>query len=314
MTAKSYTIGIDIGGTNIKFGIFDQAGRCIEKLKIATVASQHSDSILSSIVEQVPVILQKAGLSLAQIASVGLGVPGTVDDKTGVAILAPNIFWRNVEVRKVIQHHIDIPVHLAQDSRAAAWGELLRGAGKGMKQIVSITLGTGIGCGLIIDGKIFHGSLNTAGEFGHQIVEVNGLPCNCGRHGCLEVYAGGPALLKQTLAIKDVDKMTGKPSDKIEVLDLFQLAQKGHAMALSITESLVRYLGIGMVNLINLMSPELIIISGGISNAPDELLLQPLSKFIKERAYAGASNAVKVVKSTLGDEAPLIGASLLHLA
>ncbi len=207
-----------------------------------------------------------------------------------------------------------MPVHIGQDSRAAAWAEYLFGAGKGFKNVAGITLGTGLGCGMVLDGKIFNGGYNTAGEFGHQIVEVDGKTCNCGGKGCLEVYAGSPALLKLGLQISNIDKLIGKSMDEIAVSDIFELAEKGNNEALAITDLYVKYLGIGLVNLINITSLELISISGGISNAPDELLLNPLLKFIKERAYPLAAEKVKVVKSTLGDDAPLIGASMLYLS
>jgi glucokinase len=311
---KKYTIGIDIGGTSIKLGLFDNDGQLLSRDKIPTLTGNQGSSILPSVVRQTGILLESASIDIDAVASIGLGVPGTTDDKTGIALLAPNIFWKNVEVRKFIQGHYNVPVHLAQDSRAAAWGELLRGAGKGMNQIACITLGTGIGCGLIIDGRIFHGSMNTAGEFGHQIVEDDGPACNCGRNGCLEMFAGGRAILAKTLSIPGITSLTGRKTDEIEVLDLFLLASKKNTRAMAVVNEVVTYLGIGMVNLINLTSPQLIVISGGISNAPDDLLLDPLVKFVRERAYAGIADKVKIVKSTLGDDAPLIGASLLHLA
>jgi glucokinase len=229
-------------------------------------------------------------------------------------VYAPNLFWKDVEVVKMLGMYYNIPVYIGQDSRAAAWAEFQAGAGMGFNHVACLTLGTGIGCGLILDQKIHHGGFLSAGEFGHQIVEENGRICNCGRHGCLEAYAGGLAIVKDALRIQGIALLVNKPVGELTVLDVYNLADQGNTEAMQIVESFVKYLGIGMVNLINLVSPEIICISGGISNAPDRLLFNPLTEFIQKRAYPPVSTKVKVVKSTLGDDAPMIGASMLHLS
>jgi glucokinase len=179
--------------------------------------------------------------------------------------------------------------------------------------LAAITIGTGIGCGLVIDGRIFHGALNTAGEFGHQIVEPGGNRCNCGRRGCLEAYVGGLAIVREAgLRIPAIGGLIGKPPSEVNVHDVYQLAIAGHTQALELTRSVVRYVGMGVVNLINLCSVELISISGGISNAPEALLVGPLVDFVRANAYVSVANKVRVSTSALGEDAPLIGAALLY--
>jgi glucokinase len=314
MIKKELNIGVDVGGTFIKFGIINENGKLMFRTKIKTLTEGGSDPMLISIIETIDLFLMDSGLTISDIGSIGMGFPGTTDIKNGIVLYAPNIFWKDVEVVKKVREHFSIPVYIGQDSRAAAWAEYLVGAGKGYSCISGITLGTGIGCGLILNGSLYHGGLLAAGEFGHQIVEVNGFPCNCGRNGCLEAYAGGLAILKAAMKISGIERLINKPANEISVSDVFSLAGNGNTEALGIIDSVVKYLGIGLVNLINLTSLELISLTGGISNAPDELLFNPLKRFVQERAYPVVANRVKIVKSILGDDAPLIGASLLHLS
>lgn len=304
-------IGVDVGGTTINTGIIDQIGKIIFQNSMKTDPGRGSQAILQAIIDNIRNMLNETQISHSAINSIGLGVPGTADSNNGIVVFAPNIFWKNVQASAPIKEAFGVPVHLGQDSRASAWAEYLVGAGKGYRNIASITLGTGIGCGMIIDGKLFHGGLNTAGEFGHQIVELNGYKCNCGKNGCLEAYAAGLAIVREGGKIPDIEKIIGKNLEKLTVKDVFSLAESGNDDARRITNSVVAYLGMGFVNLINLNSLELISISGGISNAPDALLFNPLKKFIKERAYSAVADKVILVKSSLGDQAPVIGAALL---
>lgn len=308
MGAREFSVGVDIGGTNIKFGIVDGEGRIVRQKKAATDPRRGCEAILAEIVREISVLLNESGLHPQDVASIGLGVPGTADSVQGRVVYAPNIFWRDVPVVSVIQPAFGVPVAIAQDTRAAAWAEYLVGSARGLRGVAAVTLGTGIGCGLVIEGRIFHGALNTAGEFGHQIVEMDGERCNCGRQGCLEAHAGGLAIVRE--AKKRIPQLAGER--EISVADVYALAQQGNAEARKLTDSVYRYIGVGLVNLINLTSVEMICLSGGISNAPAELLLDPLMAFVRSRAYEMAAKQVKIGRSTLGEDAPLIGAALLY--
>lgn len=313
MSDRKFSVGVDVGGTNIKFGIMDENGKILLQQKTRTEPERGSDIIVGSILGGIQTILHNASLRLKEISSIGLGVPGTTDSLHGVVVYAPNLFWRNVEIVKAIRQTFDVPIFIAQDTRAAAWAEYLVGAGRGLRSVASVTLGTGIGCGMVFDGRIFHGALNTAGELGHQIVELDGYACNCGRHGCLEAHAGGLAIARQAREqIDGIGVLLQKMPADVQVRDVFRLAQDGNKQALQLTASAVRYIGMGLVNLININSVELISLTGGISNAPSRLLLDPLIAFVRKRAYESVAEKVRICNSLLGDDAPMIGASLLY--
>lgn len=311
MSAQELNIGVDIGGTNIKFGIVDGEGRILRQKKVATDPARGCEAIFACIMGEVIALLTEAGLRSDEITSIGLGVPGTADSVHGTVVYAPNLFWRDVPIVSAIEPAFGVPIAIAQDTRAAAWAEYLVGSARGLRGVAAVTLGTGIGCGLVLDGRIFHGALNTAGEFGHQIVEMDGERCNCGRFGCLEAHAGGLAIVREAAQrIPHIREIVGER--EITVADVYGLAQGGNAEARRLTEKVYRYIGVGLVNLINLTSVEMICLSGGISNAPAELLLDPLTAFVESRAYEMAAAQVKICRSTLGEDAPLIGAALLH--
>ena len=301
---KKINIGVDVGGTTISTGVVAEDGQIMEKIKTRTEVGHGSGKIIDAIIDNINVLLGKMDITADTIGSIGIGFPGTVESSKGLVVFAPNIFFENVDVRTEMSRSFNCPIYLGQDSRAAAWAEYCVGAGANYNNIAAITIGTGIGCGLVIDGKIFHGGYNTAGEFGHQLIVPNGYPCNCGRKGCLETFSGGLAILREG---KKLDKHLNVQTVK----DVYDLAAQGHKGALEITNMVVLNLGIGMVNLINLMSLEMITISGGISNAPDNLLFDPLRNFVEEHAYSAVAKKVKIVHSPLGDNAGLIGAALL---
>ncbi|MGB6134506.1 MAG: ROK family protein [Acidobacteriaceae bacterium] len=315
MNGPHFSVGVDVGGTNIKFGIVDESGAILVRRKADTEAERGSDVIAESIVTGIRAMLLDASLRHKDLTSIGLGVPGTADSATGTVVYAPNLFWRNVPIVAAIQPSFAAPIAIAQDTRAAAWAEYLVGSARGVQNLAAVTLGTGIGCGMVIGGRIFHGGLNTAGEFGHQIVELDGDACNCGRRGCLEAYAGGLAIVRRAKErIPDLPKLLGKSESAVTVSDVYDLAGQGNQEARQIADEVMRYIGIGLVNLINLTSVEAICISGGISNAPPALLIDPLVEFVRRRAYQEIAGKVQICRSALGEDAPLIGAALLDRA
>lgn len=312
MSNHELNVGIDIGGTNIKFGIVDDKGRILRQKRVPTDPKRGCEVILAAIVREISSLLREAALRAQDLTSIGIGVPGTADSKHGVVVYAPNLFWRNVPIVPAIRPVFGVPISIAQDTRAAAWAEYRVGSARGLRGVAAVTLGTGIGCGMVIDGRVFHGALNTAGEFGHQIVELDGEPCNCGRHGCLEAHAGGLAIVRT--AEKEIPRLHELLDGKreIDVADVYRLAEAGNGPARRLTDRVVRYIGVGLVNLIDLTGVERICLSGGISNAPADLLLDPLIAFVRSRAYEMAAKQVRICPSRLGEDAPLIGAALLH--
>lgn len=315
MTSQILNVGLDVGGTNTKIGLLDERGNILAQKKIPTNPQLGSETSIRIIAEAIDSVLAECGIRADALRSIGIGVPGTADVETGTVIFAPNIFWRNVPIGPVLRSIFHVPVYVTQDTRAAAWAEHLVGTARGVKSLASVTLGTGIGCGMVLDGKIFHGGMNTAGEFGHQIVEFDGKSCNCGRRGCLEAYAGGLAIVREARnRFPSATELLHKPETEITVDDVYRLSEQGYPEARKLTDEVVKYVGIGLVNLINLTSIEMICISGGISNAPRALLLDPLIAFIRARAYEMVAANIRLCSSTLRDDAPLIGASLLFRA
>ena len=307
------SIGIDVGGTTVKLCVTDEDGAILARHAIPTAREAGARAIIESIIEGIQYVIDLAGITISDVQGIGLGVPGTANSERGIVIFAPNIFMSDCHIVAEISQVYDVPICLAQDTRAAAWGEYVAGAGKNMTSVATVTLGTGIGCGMVIDGKIFHGALNTAGEFGHQIVELDGNPCNCGRHGCLEAHAGGLAIVREAQgSIPRLGDLLGKNSELVSAKDVFSLAEQGNPQARVITDRVVKYVGMSLVNLINLVSPELLTISGGISNSPAGLLLDPLFDFIRNRAYPLISESIELCRSPLNDDAPLVGAALLY--
>ncbi len=298
---KNLYIGVDIGGPDVMIGIVTGRGEIIKKTHVnLSLFLPDRDDFINALIESIYAFINDVNISIRKIQSIGLGIAGTVDSKKGTIIFAPNLFFSNFEVKQIFEQAFDCPIFIGQDSRLATWGEYNVGKGKNYNSFALIRLGTGIGCGLVINGLLYHGAFNTAGEFGHQLIDVNGPQCNCGRRGCLETYCGELAIVKAGEHI-----MKG-----LTVKDIYDLAGMGNKEALGITNQIVEKLGTGIVNLVNLLSLELVTISGGISNAPDELLLNPLREFVREHAYSAIAEKVEINRSVLGDDAPLIGAAL----
>jgi glucokinase len=314
VTTARFSVGIDLGGTNLKFCVSGEDGAICMRHRVSTPTESGCDGVIEAIVSNISVVLAAANVTLAQVASIGIGVPGTVDPERGIILFAPNIFAVNVEIVRMIRLHFDVPVYLCQDSQAAAWAEYVVGAGQGRSSVAAVTLGTGIGCGLVIGGRIHRGGVNhTAGELGHVLVEFEGNECNCGRVGCLEAHAAGLAIVRAAKeSLPDLDELLGRSAGTVTVKDVFTLAESGNAAALGIVRDVVKYIGMGLVSLANIVSPEVISISGGICEAPSQLLFDPLVAFVRERAYRTIADAICICRSPLGSDAPLVGVALLH--
>jgi glucokinase len=304
------SIGIDIGASKANIGVLDANGAILAKAKIDIRGlKDDSDATLEAICVETAKVVDGAGIAMDRIGFVGLGVPGTVDPAGGRILYAPNLGWRDVSMEERFRGHFGRTARLVQDARAAALAECLLGAGRGEPVVVCLTLGTGIGAGIILDGKIYNGGFNTSGEVGHMIVQQDGEPCGCGRLGCLEAYASGTAIVR---AARKLGRWDGVPGmDKAEAA--FDKARAGDVDARGIVERAARYLGIGIVNIVNILSPSVVIISGGMCEQED-LLIRPVRDYVAANAYplAVASGGFRIVKAALGEDAPMIGAALLY--
>ena len=309
-------IGIDVGGTNIKIALVDEGGKIIYSNSVPTYAKMGYEYTVNNIKQAIRDLMKETNTDSQSIDAIGFDFPGQVDYQTGVVKLAPNIpGWVNVPIAQMIEEEFHIPTRIDNDVRCAALGELKFGAGRGCKNFICMTVGTGIGSGLVIDGKILRGAANAAGELGHIKLQMQGGPlCGCGDTGCLEAFASGPAIvamaydyIKGGKAAK-FSEMAG--DGEITPYIVAKAAEAGDTVAKRIFEVVGEYIGIGLSSVINLLNPEKVIIGGGVAESGD-LLLDPIRRTVKERAMSVAGSTVEIVKAELGNSAGVIGASML---
>ncbi len=305
-------IGIDVGGTNIEAGLVDENYKVIAKLKTPTLPERGALAIMNDIVN----LTQKLTAGRSTVTSIGIGLPGLVDSEKGVVIQCINIPFQNTPLTQELRRVWDIPIYLSNDSNAAAWGEYLAGVGRGYRDMVMLTLGTGIGSGVILDGKIFTGKNGAAGELGHILISHDGLPCSCGRRGCWETYASATGLIRLT---KEVMKKTPDSLMWQEVsgnLDCVGgrtafLSSLSHDPAAQfVLRQFVEYLSAGILSVLNIFQPELICLGGGIGNE-GERLLEPIRNNMERYTFFKDVRQTKLCSSALGGEAGVIGAALL---
>lgn len=311
-------IGIDVGGTNVKIALVDGNGKIIYSNSVPTYAKMGYEYTVNNIKQAIKDLMKETNTTEKDIEGIGFDFPGQVDYKTGVVKLAPNIpGWVNVPIAQMIEDEFHIPTRIDNDVRCAALGEMNFGAGKGCENFVCITVGTGIGSGLVINGKLVRGASNAAGEIGHIKLQMkDGLICGCGDTGCLEAYASGPSIVAMAQDYIKGGKstkfreMAAAEGGEITPYMVAKAAEAGDPVAKRIFEIVGEYIGIGLTSVINLLNPEKIIIGGGVAEAGD-LLLNPIRKTIKERAMVVAGSAVEIVPAQLGNSAGVIGASML---
>lgn len=313
---KKYRIGVDVGGTNVKIALVDTEGNIVYSNSIPTRAEMGYEYTVSSIKQAISDLMKETKTSKDVIEGIGFGFPGQIDCTNGIVRLLPNIpGWVNVPIAKIMQDEFQIPTKVDNDVRCAALGELNYGAGKGCQNLVCITVGTGIGSGLIVNGKIVRGADNAAGEIGHIKLSMDDIApiCGCGDTGCLEAYASGPAIV----ALAEEYIKGGKSTKYRELANpditpyiVAEAAKQGDAVAKRIFAIIGKYIGIGLASVVNLLNPEKIIIGGGVADAGD-ILLKPIEKALKDRAMPISGGSVQIVPAQLGNTAGVIGASLL---
>lgn len=314
MTLKR--IGIDVGGTNVKIALVNDEGKILYSNSVPTRAEMGYEYTVNNIKQAIYDLLKETKLEPKDIQGIGFGFPGQVDYKAGIVRNAPNIpGWVEIPIAKIFEDEFHIPTRVDNDVRCAALGELNYGAGKGCENLICITVGTGIGSGLVVNSKLVRGASNAAGEIGHIKLQMNGGPiCGCGDTGCLEAFASGPAIvalaedyIKGGKSTKYRELANGAP---ITPYIVCEAAKAGDPVAQRIFTIIGEYIGIGMASVVNLLNPEKIIIGGGVADA-GEYLLNPLSEALKKRAMKIAGETVKIVHAELGNTAGVIGASLL---
>ena len=311
-----YYLGIDLGGTNIATGVVDQEYRIVARAKRKTSVPCTPAEICEQLALTVREALESASLSLDDIPYVGIGTPGTVNRETGVVEYSNNLFFENLELRKLLSDRLKKDVMIENDANAAAFGEYRAGALKGAKNALAITLGTGIGSGIIIDGKIYAGSNYAGGEIGHTVIVAGGRLCTCGRRGCWEAYASATGLITMTREAMRKDggsllwKIAGTP-EKVDGRSAFQAMRAGDRTGKEVVEQYIFYLACGVANCVNIFQPDILCIGGGISNE-GEPLMEPLRKAVSAENYArNASRQTVLCRAQLGNDAGILGAALL---
>lgn len=298
---KKFRIGVDIGGTSAKIGVIDGDDRIVAKTSVST-GVERPETTIERIADGVRQLLEEMQLSPTQCDRIGIGVPGFVDPDDGIVLYSNNLQWENVYLADEMQKRIPLPVYMANDADCAALGEATAGAGKGTSHFVMLTLGTGVGGGVIVDGKLFRGGMTGGIEPGHMVVCADGELCTCGRRGCLEAYASATALRRES------KKMLG---EQLEPLEIFHRAQSGDEKAQKLVETYIDTLGTGIVNLVNLFRPEKIVLGGGIA-AQGERLTRPLDERVQREVFGGVyAKCPAIVCAQLGNRAGMIGAANL---
>ena len=312
-----YYLGIDLGGTNIAAGVANENYEIIGRGKMKTNAGRSDDLILDDMAEAARMAVKDAGLELKDIASVGVGSPGSVNPYTGVIATSNNLGFSNLPMGKMLKERLGFNCYLENDASAAAYGEFIAGAGVGTKNFVAITLGTGVGGGIIIDGKLFSGANLAGGELGHTVIVMDGAQCTCGRKGCWEAYASATGLIHLTQAAMQSNKnsvMWELAEGKLENVNgrtAFDAMRKNDEAGRAVVELYIRYVACGLINTINTFQPEIICIGGGISKEGDNLLI-PIQKIVEaERFSKNLENQTQVKIAKLGNDAGIIGAAFI---
>lgn len=303
MPSPYYTVSLDLGATNAKLAILKTGSKDILcQSRFSTKDFPTRKLLFEKIIQSLEALIVKSGLARSNIYGIGIGVPGPVDFKNGRVYYFPNIpGWKNVPLRKMISSRLDLAVFIDNDVKVMALAESKFGAARGSKNCICLTLGTGVGAALFIDGQLFRGSSSVAGEIGHLPLSLDGPQCNCGGRGCLERFVGNKVVLAKAR------KAFGS---SITLEKLSQLAHRGNKKAISIWQEVGFILGVALSGLINVLNPELVVIGGGLSNA-GSVLLQAVRQTVKSRAMAPHAKRVKIVRALLGDSAGLIGAGVL---
>lgn len=313
-----YNIGIDLGGTNIKVGLVDENYNIIAKATAKTDLPRPVEEICAAIVDTVWKTLGEAKVTIGEVNSIGIGTPGVANRNSGIVLYSCNLGFENTDLRKLIKARLDKPIFVENDANAAAFGEVLAGAGKGCKDVVVVTLGTGVGGGIIIDGKIYTGFNFCGAELGHTVIEYNGRQCSCGRKGCFEAYSSATALINMTKECMEEHKdskmweLAGGSLDNVDGKTAFDGMRAGDEAAKALVDMYIDYLGCGLTNIVNTFQPEVLLIGGGICKE-GENLTKPLEEYIKREQYCIDPNrSTRLDICKLGNDAGIIGAAFLY--
>jgi glucokinase len=313
-------LAVDIGGTKILTAIFSPDGKMLASQVCPTLVDEGMAAVIERLCQFMEECLEKNSLVSSQLAGIGIACAGGIDTRRGVVVTpSPNMpDWVDVPLADIFSKRLGVNTYIVNDASAAALGEHLYGAGKGVKDLILFTLGTGIGGGIIADGKLYLGAVGSAGELGHMTVDVNGPKCGCGNTGCLEMLASGRAIERDAIGRlsqggnSSLYAMVNGKIDEITAEQVGEAARNGDPLASEIISRAAYYLGIGLVNAVNIFNPEMVVIGGGMAELGD-MLIEPARRMVAERAFSVSSRAVRIVTALLGNEAGVYGAAAFVL-
>ncbi len=308
---KSFILAADVGGTNIRTALLNKEGEVLRSLKRPTLAQRGREALINRLVQMFNDTLKEGGVGLNEVRGIGVGFPGPMDVERGIVFNPPNLKgWQEVPLKDVLEKEMNRPVVLENDANAAALGEYWKGAGRGTGSLVCLTLGTGVGGGVVLDGKVWHGAKGIAGEIGHMTLVKNGRSCGCGNRGCLEAYGSSRGVIATMQELLERHRI--KPKEAITVEAMGKWARAGDSGLGGLAQRAIREagisLGIAIANVANLLNPEIFVLSGGVTNL-GEYLFGPLRDEVNKRALPKAVEGLKIVKAVLGDNAGVTGAA-----
>lgn len=306
-----YTIGVDLGGTNIAVGLVNEDRQIIARLSTPTNADRPYEEIIKDMGATVNKIISDNGISLDDVKYIGIGAPGVLDNNKGTVSDNSNIHWENYPIRNELQKYIDKPVFLGNDANVAAWAEYNSGCGKGTQNFLMLTLGTGVGGGIVLNGKLHTGSHSIGAEIGHTTFKAGGNKCGCGNLGCVEAYCSATALIK--MALKDLNENTDSiiaKAEKVNARVVVDAAKAGDEYGVKLFDEYTDNLAQVIASIINFLDPDVIALGGGVANA-GEYLLQPVREKVENYVTFPHMLATKILKAEMGNDAGIIGAALL---
>ncbi len=315
--SKDYLVGVDLGGTKILAAVFTPTLKCLGSSKRSTKAGRGPTAVLDRVARCVLEAVDECDLDIKHCAGVGIGAPGAVDFDAGKVIFAPNLGWTDLPAKKELEQRLDVPVFLDNDCNVCTLGVFEKELGAKPASVVGIFIGTGIGGGLVLDGKPYSGMNHTAGEVGHMVVQVDGPTCGCGRKGCLEAVGSRTAIFKRIQsAVKDGEKteltdIVGDDLSEMKSSHLRKALKRGDKLARKTVEEAARYNGIGVANLVNILNPEVVVLGGGVIVAIEDDIYPLIVESAKDYIFPGAERGLKFLASKLGDDAGITGAAVL---
>jgi len=315
---EQFIVGIDLGGTNIAAGAMPIDGTREIAMRMGPTKAQEgpdlvADRIAAMIEDVIAQTITETGAERSDFLGVGIGAPGPLDRAAGVVLISPNLGWRQFPLRDEVAARVSLPATLDNDANCATLGEWWCGSAKGGRNVVGMTIGTGIGGGLILDGKLYHGASDIAGEIGHTTIDSTGRRCKCGNYGCLEAYASGPAIAvraREVLEGAENSVLPGMVDGDLSLITaqtVFEASKHGDPVALEVVRDTAHFLGVGVSNLINIFNPDIFVIAGGVTQAGD-LLFDPLRAEVRRRAFKAAVDACRILPGALPLSAGVVGA------